>query len=312
MERDLYRFVSFFELYDLLTKSQLKMSRLSLMSDKNEGLGDILKFQESITYSWDIRKQEKFIKFHESVKGRTYISSWTSEPDLMAMWLLYSQDSSAVRIKTKQHKLKKILHDFWENNYWTKHIDSKEGTIQLDGVATVDDVDYILFEEISNAIKEKYKKYYKMIEDNVKKSDSFLPSTEITEHMQKTVIESNYGTLLKDKAYSHEKEVRAFFSVCLRNNITRDEYKELVLKDDMSAIFGTATNDYPNSDKLPNVIKIPTASDFIESICFDPRMPMYKRDIYLDLFSPYLKSIEIEESFVFGYKPEKHKFSVDD
>ncbi len=312
MERDLYRFVSFFELYELLTKSQLKMSRLSLMSDKNEGLGDVLKFQESIAYSWDIRKQEKFIEFHEGVKGRTYISSWTSEPDLMAMWLLYSQDSSAVRIKTKQKKLKKSLHDFWENNHWTKHIDSKEGTIQLDNIATVDNVDYISFEEISNSIKEKYNQYYKMIEDNVKKSGSFLPSAEIQEHMKKTVIEYNFGTLLKDKAYSHEKEVRAFFSVCLRNNITREEYQELVLQDNMSAIFGTATSDYPTPDKLPNIIKIPIASDFIESICFDPRMPTYKKDVYLDLFSPYLQAIEIEESFVFGYKPEKHKFSVDD
>lgn len=312
MERYLYRFVSFFEIYELLIKSRLKVSRLSLMSDKNEGLGDVLKFQESIAYSRNIRKQEKFIEFHEGIKGRTYISSWTSEPDLMAMWLLYSQDSSAIRIKTTQEKLKKTLDDFWKSNYWTKHLDSKEGTIQIDDIATVDDVDCISFEEISNAIKEKYKKYYKIIEDNIRKSEAFLPSSEIQEHMQKKVIESSFGILLKDKAYSHEKEVRAFFSTCLRNKVTREEYKELILKDNISAIFGTATSYYPTPDKLPNIIKIPIAHDFIEGICFDPRMPTYKKDVYLDLFFPYLKAIEIEESFVFGYKPEKHKFSVDD
>ena len=311
MERNLYRFVSFFELYDLLSNNKMKMSRLSLMSDKNEGLGDVLKFQESISFSWGVRSQEEFIKFHESVRGRTYISSWTSAPDLMAMWLLYSSSQDSIRIKTTQKKLETHLQQYWKENYWTKHLDSPVGTIQLDGLVTVDDVEYVSFEDISRKIQGKYEEYRTILGEELNDIKNFKVTPKLKEQMDKIVIETKNGALLKDEAYTHEKEVRALFNLCLRNDVSKEKYKELVRKDDMSAVFGTATCDYPESSVLPETIKISVSDTFVESICFDPRMPKYKKESYLDALSPYIADLEIENSHAFGYKPDEYSFSID-
>jgi len=177
-------------------------------------------------------------------------------------------------------------------------------------IKSVDDVEYISFEDASELVKTKYKEYYKILDQEFVSVKDFKLSPRLNEAMIKPVINSNFGCLLKDQAYTHEKEVRAFFTACLRNNVSREKLTELNKKDDTSAVFGTATCYYPPSSELPNIIKIPTSKAFIESICFDPRMPRYKIEAFMDIFSDYLGEIDIEESHAFGYKPEKYDFTI--
>lgn len=198
-----------------------------------------------------------------------------------------------------------MLRKLQKKNHWRMHLNSKEGTIQLKDTAAVKGVKYVSFEEISSLIKEKYIDYYNELEKN-----HFQPNSAIKEIIRKKSIIEDHGVLLKDNAYQHEKEIRAFFSICLRNEVTEQNLRKLQTENDTSALFGTATFHHPDPSILPKIIKIPTNNEFIESICFDPRMPSYQKDVLLKILSPYIKNIKIEESYAFGYKPDKDNFSV--
>jgi len=311
MSDEIYRFVDFYELYEVIVNKKLNMRRLTLMNDKNEGLGEILKFQESVISNWTLKNQADVVEFHEKIKGRTYISSWTSEADLMAMWLLYSENCDGIRIKTTRDKLNKKLKNYWNKNYWTNHLESDEGTLQIDSPAIVDDVDYVSFEDVSKSVKKKHKEYYEVLYKDFDDNENYEITPKQEEYLERVVISTRYGALLKDNAFLHEKEVRALFSICLRNNITKDELVELAKKGDTSELFGLATLHYPHYSKLPDIIRIPITHNFVDSLCFDPRMPKYKKEILIEMLSPYIEGIEIEESGAFGYKPEEFNFIID-
>jgi len=304
--------MSFFELYEMLINRNLKMSKLELMEDINEGLGNALKFQESMSFGWNLKDKKGFRDFHNRSKGRTYISCWTKEPEAMAMWLLYSKDQSAIRVKTSLEKLKFCMDKFFKDNFITEHINSPEGTLQLDSYPTVETVSYVSFEEISNNLKSKHTEYIDELRnhDHTKFIENGLPK-ELEEIVDKKIIPENNGALLKDKAYSHENEIRATFTACLRNGLTTEEWENNKNSDDPRFIFGTATCHYPESKELSNTINVSIDYDFIEEICFDPRMPNYKIKVLIDALRIKEKNIKVVESNAFGYKPDSFDFSIE-
>lgn len=304
--------MSFFELYDLLINNKLKMSKLELMDDINEGLGSALKLQESMAFGWDLRDKEKFKNFHSGSKGRTYITCWTEIPEAISMWLLYSKDQSSIRVKTSLEKLKNCMENYFKNNFITKHINSPEGTFQLDNVPIVKAVEYAAFEDISNKIKRKHYDYIQELEkhDHTKFIENGLPK-ELEEISSKKVITVENGALLKDIAYSHENEIRATFTACLRNGLPAEEWERNKNSDDPRYVFGTATCHYPESNELANIVYVPIGHDFIEEICFDPRMPSYKINVYLETLGIEEKGINVATSNSFGYKPDNFDFSIE-
>ncbi|MCW8929983.1 MAG: hypothetical protein OQL19_07090 [Gammaproteobacteria bacterium] len=277
------------------------------MDDPNEGLGHVLGFLESFSYSFDIGTQE-IAEHHESVKGRNYITSWTMEPDLMAMWLLYSKSNDSIRVRTSLEKLELATKDYFEKNFSTNHIDSPEGTLQLDSYPYVKPVKYVSFESLSDEIKDKYKKYLEICVE-------FAGTDSIGEQLRKLeetrlidVFESGY---LKDESYSHEKEIRANISICTRNSVTKEELEEQKKQGTMSYVMGTATHGYPPSSELPEIINIPIPSNFVEAVCFDPRAPEYVKKEQETILLHVFPNITIEESKAFGYKPNHHVFSIE-
>ena len=309
----IYRFMTLTELHHLLNNDTLKFARLSTMNDPNEGLGFVLGFLESFSYSFGIRTQQKIEDYHEFIKGRNYISSWTMEPNLMAMWLLYSRNNDSIRVRTSLAKLESATNDYFDNHYWVNHIDSPKGTLQLDSFPYVKPVKYVSFESLSDEIKEKYKKYRQICVE-YSKSDSIIEELRKLEETRSIGdFESGY---LKDESYSHEKEIRANISICTRNGVTKDELGEQrskeTKKQTMDFVMGTATHGYPPCSELPDIIHIPIPSDFIEAVCFDPRAPEYVREEQEAILRHVRPKIVIEESKVFGYKPKHHVFAVDD
>ena len=106
VKMELYRIMSFFELYELLTNKRLKMTKLKLMEDLNEGfaysLNDLLPrtFNPVFFTSSNMNKET-----YNLVRESKFITCWTKEKESMAMWLLYSKDFKSIRIKTSKEKL---------------------------------------------------------------------------------------------------------------------------------------------------------------------------------------------------------------
>lgn len=309
---NIYRFMSFVELYELISKSSLKMSKLSLMDDINEGLGSALKLQESLIFGWGLTKKEKFESYHAGTKGRTYISCWTVEPEAMAMWLLYSKDKSAIRVKTCREKLESHLKKYFEKNIHMAHINSPEGTFQLDRAPVLEPVIYIDFRELSKKVKDKHKVYHQELinHDYLRFREDGLPK-ELNQIIDSNVISEKCGSLIKDKAYSHENEIRASFTGCLRNSLSVEEWEKNKDSDDPKYVFSTATSHFPDSSELPDVVSVPVDSGFIDEVCFDPRMPDYVVKTYSEILQLAERDIKIVESQAFGYTPSHYDFSID-
>lgn len=300
------------ELHHLLNNNALKLVRLSSMDDTNEGLGHVLGFLESFSYSFSLRTQEKIVEHHESVKGRNYISSWSMEPDLMAMWLLYSKNSDAIRVKTSLEKLELATKDCFEKHHSANHIDSPEGTLQLDSYPYVKPVKYVSFESLSEEIKDKYKKYIDICVELAEYGSSDLFGEQLRKLAEARSIDVFESEYLKDESYRHEKEIRANVSICTRNSVTKEELEEQKKQETMSYVMGTSTHGYPPSSELPDVINIPIPSDFIEAVCFDPRVPEYVRKEQEIILRHVCPHIIVEESKAFGYKLDHHVFSLED
>lgn len=310
---DIYRFLPLTELHNLLRESKLKFARLMMMDDLNEGLGSVLSFQESFAYSCSLQRKEKIKEHHDHIRGSTYINSWTLEPDLMAMWLLYSKRHDSIRIKTTKEKLEQTVKQYANENCWTKHIDSPAGTIQLPIFPEVKPVNYVSFEELSRQVKNKYEKYVsaclELVENKSNASMEELHKN-ISSVEQARVISHEQASFLKDACFSHEKEIRASITICLRNDLPASEWSNPENHEKANFIFGTATHHYPDPTELPDIIHIPTPIDFIDAICFDPRAPDYIASEQERIIRRVCPKIVVEKSDAFGYIPDKFDFSL--
>ncbi len=300
--------MTFFELYNLIINNKLKFSRLSMMMDKNEGFGVALKSQLSSFGLHFNCTHEEIISSHENVKYSNYITCWSKEKDSIAMWLLYSKNKDGIRIKTTRKKLKNYTDLFLNSNLWYKHYKSAPGALQtISPVCQLDDVTYTDFNDIYLKLHELHHAHQSRINELTDESIQELISIknankEISKISNDTFNEGNEilqnSLFLKDKAYSFESEVRACLpSMSVRNDLSYEEHKNQQKPYDIAYFSSTMNLDYKNS--LPNIIHIPINNDFIEEICFDPRMEEYKKDIYLDILN-IKKDNRLVNTNVFG------------
>jgi len=306
---DIYRFVSFFELYDLIVNKKLKYTKLSLMDDKNEGLG-IAIGEATKLYNILESSHEGITKKHFEKLNTNYISCWTKEKDLIAMWLLYSKNKDYIRIKTSKEKLEKYTNLYTENAFFMKNYQSKEGTIQtLFPNCSIDEIKYIDFEDLIENIKQANDSYKKecakiFINNSLTKDIQTKLYSKASEERDNITKEALF---FKDKAYQHEKEIRSTFEVNVRNNISYEEFlklkKEDELKDKGHYLYKTISTPEP-LESLPSVIHIEIADDFIEEICFDPRTPTFQKNIYIQALKLKENDEKITTSNIFGVKSE--------
>jgi len=249
---DIYRYMSFFELYSLLNHNKLKFSKLSLMEDKNEGLAVVFQsmLPRGLFYSSSTHKE--LLDYHNDVKDTNYISCWSKEENSIAMWLLYSKNKDYIRVKTTYKKLKNASDDFCKKNYWTEHLHSPEGTMQTSHpFSTVSEVNYknyiellqkvkILVDSVNNEQKiffdHKTKDFKELL--NKDRNFKFSEMRNKFEDEAKNIIDN--ALLIKDDAYKHESEIRAIIEVNRRNEITYDKWL-IADKNSIPYIFGLIT-----------------------------------------------------------------------
>jgi len=306
----LYRFISFYDAYDILIKKRLRLSKLSTFSDKNEGVGSILRGQDYSLFRLFYLKNEDIKKTYNNAQQNNYVSCWTQESDMIAMWAIYSEDKTSIRISTTVEKLHQIFQTIFEKMHWRRLSQQEIIREQTSNHYAIEEVDYVDFIELRDSIRNKCQEYDKKLSSLSKEHDDFYNSDRYFEESNKFLdsqIIKKDGMFLKDRAYFHECEVRAV----LYTGITTQEKMDKWLNQDSSSfsISDHTPIEYTGEDELPNYIYADLPCDFIEDICFDPRMPQYKRKIFEEMFSHLVSSIS--ESKAFGKILEQEDFESD-
>jgi hypothetical protein len=292
----LYRFVNFFDLYNLLKYGKLRIPKLNVMEDKNEGLGAILLVHDQEVARTMMKLEQDFDSYHKAILHNNYISCWTKEPELIAMWSLYSRDQMAVRIKTSSVKMMNCLNKYYEANIWSPD-DSLIGSGKLmTWNYSLVEVEYVDFFKLKSDIDNKYTDFESFTKEKAKTvpdyyiSKNGFQSDYLKFCEQKTI--PNDGLILKDRAYTYENEVRGIIRCGIRNDLKHAEW----LKEEniMRSVFKSA-----KEGVLPNSIHLDVDDNFVEEICFDPRCPNWKKEVYLDIIDRYYAGIT--ESKSFGY-----------
>ncbi len=285
---ELYRIMSFFELYELLINKHLKMTKLSLMEDLNEGFAYSLKSLLPDTFNPGFLSSNRLCEeSYNLARESNFITCWTKEKESMAMWLLYSKDFKSIRVKTSKEKLKKVIDHFLDDLFYAKHYYSNSGTLMSNHIeCEIGDVKYINFKDYRNKIS-KLKEKFDFELDNLKEKtveNHTKLVTKLFDESEKLISHKDI-LFLKNKAYQHENEVRAGIRLVFRNDMKKEDVdKRFEGAETMSDLSGTFIFRETKIDDFNNVYYIDLEiDDFIEEICFDPRMPSYQKDIYLNI-----------------------------
>jgi len=277
--KGIYRFVNYFDLYNLLKHKKIRYTKLSVFVDKNEGFGSFLKDLE-LTELRQTRKKELFEEY-KILKATTYVSCWSLEPDIMAMWLLYSQDSSSFRIETTQEKFKLIKDDY---NLSGDVIPERFASTYLKNI----EMKYRDLIKAKKQIENKNRKFtskLNSIPNALPKSQRTWKHYSILQEKYKDLIISGDPLSYKDKAYTYEKEIR---SVMQLEPVDEDTHDYLY-------------SGYFDLEEFPDNIYLKLPENFIKNICIDPRCPRFKKIVYTEFIKEY--DIPIVESDVFGAIP---------
>jgi hypothetical protein len=202
----------------------------------------------------------------------------------------------------------KTVADFGEQNRWDKHLDSPKDTIQILLPPEVKPVKYVSFKEISNRLNAKLqefiREFYRSIREDISDDEKIAVETRIKEIEEQKIVDPEEASFLKDTCFSHEKEVRANVKVFLRNDVLRDAGRDPKNKQRIDFFFGGAFSYIPEARVLPKVIHLPITYDFIESVCFDPRVPSFIRKEQEIIIRRLWPDVIIEQSDAFGYLPD--------
>ena len=286
----IYRIMSIYEFYELYVNHRLKLTLFALQKDKNDGIEHLLK--DFIFNTIGYVEKENIPKKLETIRNNNYMTCWTQNPESIAMWSLYSPNKEAIRVKTTKQKLRNCLLKFIWNNECHSQWDRPLQRLVTKSNHIRDHIQRAKYEDTRKLVEEIKKDLLSLIE----KSKS-ITNTEILEHINK--IEDKYSFLdenfIKDESYSYEQEIRGRVETginILEQYETYDEWEK--------------TNPYnklpiKNNKRVQAEDKIQYANtepNFIDEICFDPRMPSYKKNSIIDMIK--IDQTKIAESKCFS------------
>lgn len=299
----IYRFITLFELYKLVFDKKLKYSRLSTFEDKNEGIFQVLHHMESLYTRHRYNTNDDLKKSHYDLLINTYASCWALEPDLIALWSIYSKNIDGVRITSTTKKLTEASEVFYKENFSLKFIDEPGSRRFCTYSINSGCVSYHDPLELRDLLKNKYIEFKKLMNKKSRINSKYFETEEFKKdfsEMENYII-INDGLLMKDKSYIHEREYRSILKCAVRSSLTKEE----IISHNGFGLLGI---DSGTDTEMPKYIFIDVQPGFVEKICIDPRAPIYQQDIIRKIFEPC--GIEFETSKAFGYCIEDRDFVV--
>lgn len=300
----LFRFVSLFDLYEISVRRRLRLSKFSTFEDRNEGVGNILVLQDSTMFRQKYINAAEIDKEHALTRENHYATCWTTEPDSIAMWSLYSPDRSSIRVSTTAGKLCSVLLGCLEKLSWDNHLDKHGTRVPIAWNCQVDPVKYLNYFSLRDAIRERFRAFDEAATSKASADPTYLsdPSkfrADYSSFQAQRVVDGD-GLFLKDDAFSHERQVRAVLHAGVRNELTLEEWRR---RDNaFDNLF-----EWARAGELVDYIFAELSQNFLESICFDPRMPQFKQDVLAELLPA--KNYTVERSRAFGYALAQESFA---
>jgi hypothetical protein len=301
-KKKIYRIVNFFDLFNILNSNKLRITKQSVFDDQNEGLGHVLNLQTSIYTRHSYRSIDELINAHKKSLYSTYVSCWTLKQDSIALWTLYSNDQSSIRIRTSVLKLRKCLKVFNDEKGIGNYSGPLDGKELIAQYTELGEAKYVDFFKLRNELRDKFSEFDNSLSTKGNNDSGYFNSKEFYDdfyRFNESIMHSD-STFLKDEAYSHEEEIRGVIHCGVRSGRSIEEVREDPMK---SLIYSV------DDDVLPDHIHVSVESDFIEEICFDPRLPAYKLDVFKSILSQY--ELNITTSNAFGYALEQGEFVID-
>ena len=303
----LYRFVSMFDLFDLISRRRLRLSKFATFEDKNEGIGNIIKMQGTPLFRQNYLACDSIERNHAMVRENHYATCWTTEPDKIAMWSIYSGDKSSIRVATTFGKLREALKRCNDDNSWAKVVAEPGSKKRITWNSSVESVEYVDFFHQRDLVRDRHRTFRQFAKDRGSKDPEYYsPGGGFAEDhrafLQKPAEVGGIGIFMKDSAFEHEHEVRGVIFSGIRNDLTETAWR--ANDDPFCDLFSWAEPGH-----LDDFLYAEVPADFIDSVSFDPRMPRYKRDVLEALF-PGLVG-RFVDSRAFGYAFRQESFASD-
>lgn len=311
-----YRTLDFFGAASIVTNRQLMFSRADTFSDKNEGVDRLLAQLESSMpnsgcgMGW--HDQETARRLHAHVKRSHFISCWSTNPESVAMWSLYSPDYCSVRISTTVAKLRVVIENLLEKYSFLRLTEENIGQRAI--IAThgrIAPVTYAPLAYILQRVSRRANAHLRLAARYARKGQNMPAIGDISPRYWQRKKQREFQELrttcnLKDMSFQHEAEIRLAVRLgeetvskrMLEEQAFRDpNHKYHALWTDIARLWGLVeTMDLPERE----FVNCP--ADLVEAVAIDPRCPPHKAIFIRNWF--YAHHIPIVESTCFGYVPD--------
>lgn len=317
LEPDLrvYRTLDFFSAAAIVSQRRLMFSRADTFEDKNEGVERLLRQLEVTSpdsgcgMGWTDQKSAR--KEHESLKRSHFISCWSSNPESVAMWSLYSPDYCSVRVATSIWKLRDVIEELLRKYCISRLNETDLGKRVVVAIAgRLAPVTYVSLAQIAARVSRRARARIALTNRYQKKGQSmptanFSDSTYWQREQQRRFVELQTSCSLKDISFQHEAEIR--LTVRLGEENCRpsvfEEQKLLDTAHPHRTVLKTMLNlwGFVREIEIPEREFVPCAKDLIESVALDPRCPLHKAAFMRSWFERH--GIPVVQSTCFGYLP---------
>lgn len=195
--RPIYRYVSFFQLVELLERKRLHLQKVCYWDDASEGSGYLSSMQNVVIKATgaNVETIKSDITLKDSIK-KTYPfgTSWSLIPESDAMWRIYSQDKMGVKIQTSVKKLENALST----------VEFPKNYLEIESLF---DIEYVVGKVDYNATKN-----INGIEHFLTKREAFKHEAEIRGLVKFSV--TNDPQRLSNLSIQSNIKIRAFFLGC--------------------------------------------------------------------------------------------------
>lgn len=303
LDTKVYRIVDFYSAADLITAQKFMVPSSKYFEDINDGIGQLMSTlyntwpQSGCGVSW--KNKEDLEKSFANTKESTFVSCWSTNPDSVAMWSLYSKDLSSIRIETTIGKLAELCKNL-ANEYNFGHFnnlnDGDSVSYFIDGaIHKVKYRDlYLITQKIKRRVKARKRLEQRLLRNG--KDTKILGSPMYKSNEKDRSVDGLSSTdlrHLKDSSFKHEEEVRIHLPI--HQQKLDQHFLNTIRKDDLAERRENSFN-HINSE-FPERIFINTPDDFICSVSIDPRAPEYQKVFIEKYFKS--KGVQIKQSKCF-------------
>lgn len=315
----IHRIVDFFSVAHVVTSKSLYIPQADRLKDPNEGIDAALDIYATSSgpcagITRFFRNIDEFKEYQQRQKQANYISCWSQNRESIAMWALYSLDSSSVQITTTIGRLRDALRSYYRREHDPRGaIDNAGKNGQFIKTARIVPIKYFSILDVSARINRRRRAYDRLESKGLIKEPATGAGWSVRDEAR--VTQYKFAAFeLKDVSFSHEMEVRAVVEA-----VPYDAQTLEIARTEMQRKIDRATLMDPKYDKTileyaqailreegvkkqltaSEVLFLPVPPGFITQVSIDPRCDPHKREYMTNFFRE--RGIPVIPSRCFGY-----------